>query len=135
MVLNTVHKCLKFKQGRRPQPYIDFSTSKRKEATCEFEKDLFKLMNNAVYGKTMENVRNHIDFELINNPDRLQKVIHHPALNHIHCINSHPVGAEKQKTRVVLNKPIYVGLSVWNSPSFICVSSIMMFSKISMKIK
>ena len=60
----------------------------------------------------MENVRNHIDFELINKPDRLQKVIHHPALNHIHYINSDLVGAEKQKSRVVLNKPIYVGFSV-----------------------
>ena len=69
-------------------------------------------MNNAVYGKTMENVRNHIDFELINNPERLQKVIHHPALKHIHYISSDLVGAEKQKADVVLDKPIYVGFSV-----------------------
>jgi len=112
MVLKTVHKCLKFKQGRWLQPYIDFNTNERKEATCEFKKDLFKLMNNAVYGKTMENVRNHVDFELINNPERLQKVIHHPALKHIHYISSDLVGAEKQKAEVVLDKPIYVGFSV-----------------------
>jgi len=60
----------------------------------------------------MENVRNHVDFELINNPERLQKVIHHPALKHIHYISSDLVGAEKQKAEIVLDKPIYVGFSV-----------------------
>ena len=103
---------MKFKQGRWLKPYIDFNTNKIKEATREFKKDLFKLLNNAVFGKCLESVRGHADFELINNPERLQKVIHHPALNHMQYISSELVGVEKQKTQVLLDKPIYVGFSV-----------------------
>ena len=54
---------VKFQQRCWLKPWIDFNTENRKEAKSDFEKDMFKLMNNAAYGKTMENVRNHIDFE------------------------------------------------------------------------
>jgi hypothetical protein len=70
-------------------------------ATSEFEKDLYKLMNNAVYGKTMENVRNHIDYELVNNAERMAKVINNPNLKGFTIINSELVGFEK--IRVGLN--------------------------------
>ena len=57
------------------KPWIEFNNDKRKESKSAFEKDMFKLMNNAVYGKTMENVRNHIDFELVSTQERLQKCV------------------------------------------------------------
>ena len=63
MKLKQVHRGVKFKKKCKWKPWIDFNTEKRKEAKNDFEKDMFKLMNNAVYGKTMEDVRNHIDFE------------------------------------------------------------------------
>ena len=71
MKLKTVHRGVKFQQRQWLKPWIDFNTGRRKEAKSDFEKDMFKLMNNAVYGKTMDNVRNHIDFELVATQDRI----------------------------------------------------------------
>ena len=65
MKLKKVDRGVKFEQSAWLKPWIDFNTNKQKEAKSDFEKDMLKLMNNAVYGKTMENVRNHIDFELV----------------------------------------------------------------------
>ena len=74
-----VRRCLKFNQSRWLKSYIDFNTQKRKEATCDFEKDFFKVMNNAPYGKTMEDVKNHMDFELVITEKRFQKLVAHPG--------------------------------------------------------
>ena len=63
----SVHRILKFKQSDSLNKYIDFNTDKRKNATNSFEKDLFKLMKNRFYGKTMENLRKTIKFRLVNN--------------------------------------------------------------------
>ena len=69
-------------------------------------------MNDAVYGKTMENVRNHIDFELVSTQERMQKCINNPNYKNCHVINEELVGVEKIKTVLKLNKPIYLGVSI-----------------------
>ena len=110
--LKKVHRVISFNQAGFLKPYIDFNTEKRKNAKTEFEKDLFKLLNNAVYGKTLENVRNHNDFRLINTPERFQKLVNKPSYKHRHIINEDLVVVELEKAMVELDKPIYMGLSI-----------------------
>jgi hypothetical protein len=112
LILTKVHRCISFNQSEWLKEWIDFNTEKRKQATSDFEKDLFKLMNNAVYGKTMEDVRGHIDFELVDTQKRMEKLLNAPNLKHRHIINENLVGVEKTKTIMKLNKPIYIGVCI-----------------------
>ena len=80
------------------KPQIDFDTERRKEAKSNFEKVMFKLMNNAIYGKTMENVRKHIDFELVSTKERIQTCVNNPNYKGCHIINEDLAGVEKTKT-------------------------------------
>ena len=64
LILKKVHRILEFKQSDWMKPYIDFNTQKMKEATNEADKNLFKLLSNAVYGKTMENIRKRIKIRI-----------------------------------------------------------------------
>ena len=110
--LKKVNRVIDFKQKEWLKPWIDFNTEKRKQATSDFEKDKYKLMNNAVYGKTMENVREHINFELVDTQERYAKCVNNPTFKHRHIINENLVGVEKLKEKVKRNKPIYVGMSI-----------------------
>ena len=111
MKLKKVHRGVKFQQRCWLKPWIDFNTGKRKEAKSDFEKDMLKLMNNAVYGKTMENVRNHI-FDLVATQERIQKCINNPNYKGCHIINEELAGVEKTKTVLKLDKPIFLGMSI-----------------------
>jgi hypothetical protein len=115
LILTKIYRCIQFKQSDWMEPWIRFNNDKRTEATIaknDFEKDLFKLMNNAVFGKTMENVRNHCDFELVCEAKRLEKCLNNPTLKRCHIINENLVGVAKIKNVVKLNKPIYLGMSI-----------------------
>lgn len=110
--ITKIHKIIEYKQSAWLKEYIEFNTQKRTQAKNEFEKDFFKLLNNAVFGKTMENVRGHIDFEIITNEKRFERVVKSNKIKHVHIFNEHLVGCEKIKNRVYLNKPIFIGQSI-----------------------
>ena len=78
LILKKVHRILEFKQSDWMKPYIDFNTQKRKEATNEADKNLFKLLNNAVYGKTMENMRKRIKIRITTNEKDFLKYASRP---------------------------------------------------------
>ena len=88
------------------------NTELRKLAKDDFEKDLFKLMNNTVFEKTMENIRKHRDIKLETTNKWRSKLVSEPNYNTINLISEDLTIIEMNKTRVKMNKPIYLGLSI-----------------------
>ena len=96
------------------KPYIDFNTQKRKEATNEADKNLFKLLNNAVYGKTMENMRKRIKIRIIKNEKDLIKHTARPAYIKYDYYGKRLIVIHEKKEQLILNKGkgIYVGNTI-----------------------
>ena len=109
--LKKVHRIIEFNQKAWLKPYIDMNTELRKLAKDDFEKDLFKLMNNAVFGKTMENIRKHRNIKLVTTDKKRNKLVSEPNYHTINYISEDLSIIEMNKTKVKMNKPIYLGLS------------------------
>ena len=88
------------------------NTELRKLAGNDFEKDLFKLMNNSVFGKTMENIRKHRDIKLVTTDKKRSKLVSEPNYHTINLISEDFSIFEMKKTKVKMNKPINLGLSI-----------------------
>ena len=110
--LKKIHRIIKFNQEARLKQYIDMNTELRKVASNDFEKDFYKLMNNAVFGKTMENVRKHRDIKLVTTDKKRSKLVSEPNYHTMSYISQDLSIIEMNKTRVKMNKPIYLGLSI-----------------------
>ena len=110
--LKRVHRIIEFSQKAWLKPYIDMNTELRKLAKDDFEKDLFKLMNNAVFGKTMENIRKHRDIKSVTTNKKRNKPVSEPNYHTINYISEDLSIIEMNKTKVKMNKPIYLGLSI-----------------------
>ena len=112
MKLTKIHKVLKFKQSNWMKKYIEFNTKKRMCATNDFEKDFFKLMINSVYGKTMENLRKRPNVRFVNNKKDFLKYTSRPTYVTHKLFNKNFAAIHEIKPALILNKLIYVGLTV-----------------------
>ena len=107
-----IHRGIVFHQSHWLKKYISLNTEKRKQARNAFEKDFFKLLNNSIFGKTMENVRGRTNMELVHKEKRLKKITTKPNFHRVHIFNKDLVGAHCLSTKIELNKPIYVGFAI-----------------------
>ena len=107
-----VHRALKFRQSPWLAEYINFNTEKRKAATSSFEKDFFKLLNNSIYGKTIENLRKRRNIELCNQEIRAEKLTACPSFTNFKIFSEDLVAVERVKMTILMNRPIYVGFSI-----------------------
>ena len=112
--LREVHRVTEFDQEAWLKEYTDVNTELRKKATNDFEKDFFKLMNNAVFGKTMENVRKHRDIKLLKTDKKRNKLVSEPNFHTMKLIDNNLAIIEIRKVKVKMNKPIYLGLSIFD---------------------
>ena len=88
------------------------NTKLRTEAENEFEKDFFKLMINSVFGKLMENVRNHRDIKLVTTNERRNKLVSEPNYHTSKQFPENLLAIEMKKTKVKINKPVYLGQAI-----------------------
>ena len=112
MKLNKINRVLKFKQKDWMKPYIDFNTQKRKEVTNEADQNHFKLLNNAAYGKTMENMRKRIKLRVVKNAKDFIKYTSRSTCVNWEVFENNLAAIHEKKILVTLNKPIYVRFTV-----------------------
>ena len=112
MRLTAVHRGITFNQSSWMEPYIRKNTELRKTAANSFEKDSFKLMNNSVFGKTIENIRKRQNIILANDRDKGLKLSSRPNFDRSTIFDSNLVAVHMKKIEVYFNKPIYVGQAI-----------------------
>ena len=110
--ITKIHRVLEFDQSPWLKKYIDYNTQKRTNAKNSFEKDFFKLMNNSVFGKTMENIRKRVDVRLITNEKKLLKMTSKPTYVSSKIFNENLVAVHKIKETLTLNRPAYIGMCI-----------------------
>ena len=115
LILKKVHRVIQFNQEAWLKPYIDMNTELRKKAKNDFEKDFFNLMNNAVFVKTMENVSKHRDIKLVTPDKRRNQLVTEPNYHTTKRFSENLLAIEIKKTKIKMNKPIYLGFSILES--------------------
>ena len=110
--LKKIHRGIKFIESQWMKPYIEMNTNLRTKAKNNFEKDFFKLMNNSVFGKTMENIRNRVNVKLVNTEERLKKLSAKPNYKSCKIFNENLISVHMKKTSLTMNKPVYLGMCI-----------------------
>ena len=112
MKLKKIHRGIKFVESEWMKSYIDMNAKLRAKAKNNFEKDFYKLMNNAVFGKTMENIRNRKDVKLVNSVEKLRKLIAKPNFVNRKIFSENLKSVHMKKTNLTMNKPVYLGMCI-----------------------
>ena len=108
-ILKKVRRVIKFNQNAWLKTFIDMNTKLREKAKNNFEKDFFKLMNKE---KTMENVRKHRNIKLLTTESRRNYSLSEPNHHAIKFFSENLLAIETRKTQILMNKPVYLGLSI-----------------------
>ena len=112
MRITAVHRGISFYQSSWMEPYIRKNTELRKTAANSFEKDFFKLMNNSVFGKTIENIRKRQNIILVDNRKKAAKLTSRPNFDRATIFDRNLIAVHMKKTEVYFNKPVYVGQAI-----------------------
>ena len=112
MRITAVHRGISFYQSPWMEPYIRKNTDLRKTATNSFERDFFKLMNNSVFGKTIENIRKRQNIELVDNRKKAIKLTSKPNFDRVVIFDRNFIAVHMKRTEVYFNKPVYVGQAI-----------------------
>ena len=112
--MNKNHEIISFKQSKLLEKYISFNTQKRNKAKNDFEKDFYKLLKNAFYGKTMENVRNRLKIKFVKKDDYREIIKQQSKLisKGIHKSYENCGSYTFKKNEFLMDKPIYLGCAV-----------------------
>ena len=110
--ITKVHRGIIFRQSPWMEPYIRKNTELRKTAANSFEKDFFKLMNNSVFGKTIENIRKRQNITLVDNRAKAVKLTSRPNFDRATIFDRNLIAVHMKKTEVFFNKPVYVGQAI-----------------------
>ena len=108
--LTHIYRGIKFEESEWLKPYIDMNTKLRTKANNNFEKDFFKLMNNSVFGKTMENIRKRVVVKLVNDKVKAKKLTAQPNFKHSNIFCENLISVHMKKTSLLFNKPVYLGM-------------------------
>ena len=113
LALKKYHRVIKFNQNVCLKSYIDMNTKLRKKAKNNFEKDFFKLMNNAFFGKTIKNVSKHRNIKFVTTEKKRNHFGSAPTYDTTKCFSTKTfLSIGIRKIQVLMNKPVYLGLSI-----------------------
>ena len=112
LVLKKVYRILRYEQSAWMKPYIDLNTNLRAQAKSDAEKDFYKLANNSVFGKTMENIRKRVDVRLVTTEKQALKLVAKPNFDRRVGFTENLAAVHMKKTKLKFDKPVYLGACI-----------------------
>ena len=112
LILKRAHRVIQFNQEAWLKPYIDINTKLRTEAKSDIENNFFKLMNNSIFGKTMENVRKNREIKSVTKEEKRMKLVSEPNYHTTKHFLKNLLAIKMKNTKVKMNKAVYLGMSI-----------------------